>query len=181
MPIRAQGFQRLEQKRRIMSRALACFHTLTGAAIMLCCGPTPAGPSTDKCSDLSKLTLTHAENTLAETAAAGAFVSPSREALDSESRVFSRMPAFCRVAAALHPTTDSDIRVEVWMPVFGWNGTFQGQGNGGFAGSIDYVAMAIAISAGYATAGTDTGHSGGDTDATWALGHPEKVVDYGYP
>jgi feruloyl esterase len=43
---------------------------------------------------------------------------------------------------------------------------------------IGYPALGAAIKRGYATAGTDTGHSGGD--AVWALGHPEKVVDFGY-
>src|SRR5437868_14724888 len=65
-------------------------------------------------------------------------------------------------------------------PVSGWSGKFQGQGNGGFAGQMDYRGMAAALSRGYATAATDTGHSGNATDATWALGHPEKIVDFGY-
>jgi feruloyl esterase len=38
--------------------------------------------------------------------------------------------------------------------------------------------MAAAVKLGYATAGTDTGHTG--NDASWALGHPEKVVDFGW-
>jgi len=33
---------------------------------------------------------------------------------------------------------------------------------------------------GYAMAATDGGHSGEATYASWALGHPEKVADYGY-
>jgi feruloyl esterase len=64
------------------------------------------------------------------------------------------------------------------MPASGWNGKYQGQGNGGFAGMIGYPGLGAAIKRGYATAGTDTGHSGGD--AAWALGHPEKVIDFGY-
>jgi feruloyl esterase len=88
------------------------------------------------------------------------------------------LPAFCRVAATLNPSTDSDIRIEVWFPVEAWNGKYRGQGNGGFAGSIAFDAMAAAVKLGYATAGTDAGHTG--NDATWALGHPEKVVDFGW-
>ena len=56
----------------------------------------------------------------------------------------------------------------------------QGRGNGGFAGEIDDFSLAIALHEGYATAGTDTGHAAGGTDARWALGHPEKVTDFGY-
>jgi feruloyl esterase len=38
--------------------------------------------------------------------------------------------------------------------------------------------MSAALSRGYATASTDTGHTGGG--AAWALGHPEKVIDFGW-
>ena len=66
------------------------------------------------------------------------------------------------------------------MPTSGWNGKFEGVGNGGFAGAISYAGLAAAVARGYATASTDTGHRAGGTDAGWALGHPEKVVDFGY-
>ena len=66
------------------------------------------------------------------------------------------------------------------MPVKGWNGKFRGVGNGGFAGSIDYEGPAVALMQGYASGATDTGHSGNGGDASWALGHPEKVIDFGY-
>src|SRR3954454_1616128 len=29
---------------------------------------------------------------------------------------FRHLPAFCRVAATLRPTSDSEIRVEIWLP-----------------------------------------------------------------
>jgi feruloyl esterase len=91
---------------------------------------------------------------------------------------YKDVPAFCRVVAEVSPTADSAIKLEVWMPASGWNGKYQGQGNGGFAGMIGYPALGAAIKRGYAAAGTDTGHAGGD--AAWALGHPEKVIDFGY-
>ena len=94
--------------------------------------------------------------------------------------VFKSLPAFCRVEVTGKPSADSDIKIEVWMPASGWNGRFQGQGNGGFAGDIAYVNMAMAVLHGYATAGTNTGHTGQATDASWALGRPEKITDYGY-
>jgi feruloyl esterase len=86
------------------------------------------------------------------------------------------------VAGVIKPTSDSEIKFEVWMPTANWNGKFQGIGNGGFAGSISYAGaaggLAGALARGYATASTDTGHSGGN--AEWALGHPEKIADYGH-
>ena len=88
------------------------------------------------------------------------------------------LPAFCRVAATLKPTSDSDIKIEVWMPASGWNGKFQAVGNGAFSGAIAYPAMATALARGYATGSTDTGHDGGS--ASFALGHPEKVIDFGW-
>jgi feruloyl esterase len=66
------------------------------------------------------------------------------------------------------------------MPASGWNGRFQGIGNGGFAGSIGHEPMLNAVAHGYATAATDTGHQAGFTDAGWAREHPEKIVDFGY-
>ena len=85
---------------------------------------------------------------------------------------------FCRVALVLRPSSDSEIHVEVWLPETGWNGRFQAVGNGAFNGAINYAAMAAALRRGYATASTDTGHVGGG--AAWALGHPDKVIDFGW-
>src|SRR5207302_733253 len=78
------------------------------------------------------------------------------------------------------PSKDSDIKIEVWMPLAGWNGKYQALGNGGFAGMIGYPGMAGAVSRGYAAASTDTGHAGAGTDSSWGLGHPEKVIDFGF-
>jgi len=88
------------------------------------------------------------------------------------------LPPYCQVAATLKPSSDSDIKIEIWLPAADWNGKYQAVGNGGWAGSISYDAMAQALAHGYATSSTDTGHSGGG--ASFALGHPEKVIDYAY-
>ena len=85
----------------------------------------------------------------------------------------------CRVAVTAKPTPDSDIRIEVWLPVKN-NGKFLQIGNGGFAGQIPMRVMMLGVSGGYIVAGTDDGHQSADgTDASWALGHPEKLVDFG--
>ncbi len=82
------------------------------------------------------------------------------------------LPAFCRVTAVATPTADSVIKFEVWIPAAEvWNGKFQGVGNNGFQGAIAYEAMASALRRGYATASTDTGHTGGDL--MFGDGHPE--------
>src|SRR5712692_2468422 len=88
------------------------------------------------------------------------------------------LPARCRVAAMLKPSSDSEIEMEVWLPAENWNGKFEAVGNGGWAGIISYPALAAALNEGYATASTDTGHKGGN--ANFAISHPEKVVDFAY-
>jgi feruloyl esterase len=64
------------------------------------------------------------------------------------------------------------------MPASGWNGKFQAVGNGAFNGNINYGAMMTALARGYAVSSTDTGHTG--SGANWALGHPEKTIDFGW-
>ena len=113
----------------------------------------------------------------AESVQAGGFTPPG-PANASAAGAFKTLPAFCRVTARLTPTPDSDIRVEVWLPRSGWNRKLQAAGNGGLGGTIPYPALAAAVKAGYAAAGTDTGHVGGNAD--FVAGHPEKLVDFAY-
>ncbi len=88
---------------------------------------------------------------------------------------------FCRIQGSIKPSSDSDIAFEVWLPPqAAWNSKYEGVGNGGFAGSLIYPSMDWALEAGYAVSGTTTGHSGASLDAGWALGHPEKIVDFGW-
>ena len=125
------------------------------------------------CEKLADLKLANTTITAAQPVAPGAFTPATGSATP-----FKELPAFCRVTGVIKPTSDSDIKFEVWMPSTGWNGKFQGIGNGGFAGTITQSALAAAVARGYAAASTDTGHT--TTDASWALGHPEKIVDYGH-
>jgi feruloyl esterase len=144
-----------------------------------------AQPAANSCEALAKLTLPQAKITSAQSVAAGALTLPglggSAQAA-AASAFFKSLPGFCRIAVDSTPTSDSDIKIEVWLPASNWNGKFQGQGNGGFAGSIDFRSMGVAIGQGYATASTDTGHTAtlGGPGAAWALGHPEKITDFGY-
>jgi len=91
------------------------------------------------------------------------------------------IPAHCQLQIVLKPSSDSLINMEIWLPPADkWNGKFMGVGNGGFAGSIQGLAndMPQALRLGYATAGTDTGHQ--EAGGAWAIGHPEKMIDFGY-
>ena len=92
------------------------------------------------------------------------------------------IPQHCRVKLTLKPTSDSNIYSELWMPTENWNGKLLVVGNGGFAGSIQgYGDMQVALRLGYATAATDTGHNVNDgPNGMFALGHPEKIVDFAY-
>ena len=82
------------------------------------------------------------------------------------------IPNICRVAGTITPA----IRFEVWLPE-AYNGRFQAVGGGGLAGNISYPAMATAVSDGFASASTDTGHRANDSE--W-LGDPGRRRDYGY-
>jgi Tannase and feruloyl esterase len=130
------------------------------------------------CASLRQLVLSNVTVTAAQPVAAGMFTPPNLKPDEKVPAIFQSVPEFCRVTATLTPTADSDIKLEVWLPARDWNGKFKGVDNGGFAGYINYGAVAAAVRDGYAAASTDTGHSTGGAD--WALGHPEKVVDYGY-
>ena len=159
------------------------------------------------CENLASFALPHAKIDSAQMVAAGEFVQPAARggarggggtgqappgpvqgAADGrgggggrgggQANAFAKLPAFCRVTATLTPNSDSDIKTEIWLPASGWNGKFQAVGNGGWAGTIPYPAIAAAVAAGYAGAGTDTGHVGGNAD--FALGHPEKLIDFAY-
>ena len=88
---------------------------------------------------------------------------------------FGTLPAFCRVTATLKPSPSSDIRMELWMPIAGWNGNFRGTSPNGLGGVINYNAMGVGVTDGFAVASTDTGHQGGDT--AW-MRDPEKLTDF---
>jgi feruloyl esterase len=129
------------------------------------------------CDQLKSLRLPDTTITMAENVAAGDFRPNGAAAQGKQQAPALQVPAFCRVAATLKPTADSSVDIEVWLPE-NWNGKYQAVGGGGWAGIISYPAMATAIAEGYATSSTDTGHKGGD--ATFAPGHPEKVIDFAY-
>ncbi len=133
------------------------------------------------CDSLSSLKLPKATITLVQTVAAGSFTAPARGGQPGgRGQSFTDLPEFCRVQVTLTPSSDSDIKMELWMPPPSrWNGKLRGTGNGGLGGGagVNAGALANGVRRGYATAGNNTGHEG---DSSYALTHPEKIKDFGY-
>jgi len=173
-------------------------HHLVGAALsfaFVAIASTPAMAT--PCTNLLSLNLEHTTITSATDVTGGSFTPPG-------STPITGLPAFCRVAATLTPTSDSQIRIEVWLPETTWNGRFLGTGGGGFQGIISYNELASGIIAGFASSNSDlgTGVSGcsplfcgsdgnkgnvlaidfGDpaTPSTGLFGHPERIKDFGF-
>jgi feruloyl esterase len=136
---------------------------------------TPAGAAA--CMSLSRLRLPDTTITAAQPVAAGPYTAPDTgEVLN--------LPAHCRIAATLTPTSDSSIKIEVWMPYSAWNGRYLGTGNGGIGGRIVYGSLsglAYWLALNYAVANTDMGTSLAVTDPAGALAlidHPEQQIDF---
>lgn len=180
---------------RCLAAAVLCTLLLSMTAFSQVAAPVVS------CESLAKLALPDTIITMAQAVGAGEFKMPESKMpspppgpaakppgasiwspkVDSKS-----LPGFCRVAATLKPSSDSDIKIEVWLPLSGWNGKFLGVGGGGTAGSIVYAGVPLgltdALRLGYAAANTDAGHDasvdGGSL--SFVLGHPEKLIDYAY-
>jgi feruloyl esterase len=169
-----------------------------GLVALVAIGTTPAMAS--PCTNLQSLQLEHTTITSATDNTTGAFVVPG----SNPPSTLTGLPAFCRVTATLTPSSDSAIKIEVWLPEITWNGRFLGTGGGGFQGVITYTELASGIQAGFAATNSDlgTGVSGcsplycgsdgnmgnplaidfGDPAAptTGLFGHPERIKDFGY-
>jgi feruloyl esterase len=163
------------------------------AAVALTGTPAMATP----CTNLLTLQLEQTTITLATDITNGTFIDPDTNKL-------TPLPAFCRVKAALTPSADSLINIEVWLPETTWNGRFLGTGSGGYGGIFDYGALTYHLSQGYAVANTGLGTgasgcvplycgsagnmgnalaiAGGDPPypTLGLFGHPERIKDFGY-
>ena len=152
-------------RRVLTGAALAGVAAAASVLAMAASGGTP-------CANLAALTIPNVTIKSATLVGPGAFTPPG-------SQTSMTLPAFCRVEATARPTSDSDIKFEVWIPpAEAWNGKFEGVGNGGYSGAIGYAALATALRRGYATASTDTGHAG--DDMKFGQGHPEKIADWAW-
>ena len=136
-------------------------HLLAAGAALALGAPFVAHAETG-CADLAQAKLSHAEVTAAKS-------------------VPIKGGQACQLSVTSRPTADSEIKIEVLIPIgAAWNGKFVQVGNGGLAGSIPVAQIKQRADEGYASAGTDDGHGGNGRTAIWALGHPEKVKDFGW-
>ena len=148
------------------------------AAALLLAASAGSAVAQQACADLMDLELPYTTITSAATAAAGAIPQPA--IFGNTEPVIA--PERCEVHAVTRPTKDSEIRIELWLPLSGWNGKYLQIGNGGWAGSINRTGLIGPLQRGYAVAATDNGHvsEGLVPGATWAIGHPEKLIDFGH-
>src|SRR5947207_9095696 len=109
-----------ETRRTVMGRS----SYLAIAMIFLGAGTAAADTCSDLMTNASLTALPHLAITSAATVS-GTFTPPGG------GMPIQGLPSFCRVTATLKPSPASDIKIEIWMPANGWNGKFEGVGNGG--------------------------------------------------
>jgi hypothetical protein len=148
--------------------AVAPLSVALAAAAVACYA---SGSAAATCSDLLGVSLPNTSITFAQSYASGATVVGTTKA----------PVGLCRVAGTIKPGARSNVHFEVWIPTDGtWNGKYQQVGNGGFAGSIQFAAIANATSRGYAAASTDDGTAGPPAGAPAFIGNDDVLLDYGY-
>lgn len=149
------------------------------SAIAVATVALPASPlfAQQSCESLTGLALARATVTSATTVAAGPSTAPAGPGGGGNAAAI--VPAHCEVKGTIRPSKDSEIKFALWLPAAAWNGKYRQEGNGGWAGAIPYRSLIDPLTRGYAVAATDDGHEGG-AGAAWAIGHPEKLVDFGY-
>lgn len=139
-------------------------------AVLAVC-PVVAQQSTplNRCEDVARVNLPGITIRLAAAVPAGPF-SPNTAPPQ-------QVPVFCRVIGVMRP----ELGFELWLPPrTSWNRKYMAVGNGGLAGNIVFNSMYEPLNRGYAVSSTDTGHTGVNTnDGTWALGHMDRVINYG--
>ena len=136
-----------------------------------------AGLSAAPCDAMKAVSLPGTTITVAELVPAGPCTSRPRPATDGTTGAHAAC-ALPHRGDVFSPSADSQIEMELWLPIDAWNGKFQAVGNGGWAGAISFDQMAVALQRGYATASNDTGHKGEGTQ--FLIGHPERVIDFAY-
>ncbi len=145
---------------------------LAGALLGATMLAAPRARAAGDCEALARLALPGARIEAATSVAPGSYTPPGATA------AVDGLPGFCRVHGLAAPVPGSRIGFELWLPLQGWNGKLEMFGNGGYASAIEYANMGAQLVRGYATLGTDTGHTG--TDPDFAVGHPEAIIDWGY-
>src|SRR4026208_923272 len=83
------------------------------------------------CESLASLALRDTTITSTQVVPPGQFTPTGEPRQRKAANVYKDLPEFCRVAATLKPSSDSDIKVEFWLPTSTWNHKLQSVGNGG--------------------------------------------------
>ena len=153
-------------------------HPCCGALVAFVLLVMPYAAAAAPCDRLTSMTVKNGSVTAAQIVAAGTFAPPAgRAGGRGGANPFAALGEFCRIAITLRPAAHSNITAELWLPSSGWNRKLQVVGNGGFAGTISYPAMATALAAGYAAASTDTGHTGPSSNT---FANEDVLVDFAY-
>src|SRR6516164_3764894 len=123
--------------------------TLRNIGLTIICGVSILAQTPDprSCERLKSLALANTTISAAEIVPAGPFTLTRRGANSAASL---DLPAYCRVAATIKPTADSDIEIVLWMPVSEWNRKLLAIGNGGWAGGINTLSLAFGLREHYA-------------------------------
>jgi feruloyl esterase len=166
----------LSQKFRVLSLCTIIFGVSSAVAL------AQSAQRESQCEALKNLKLDHATIVTAQwqetgTVQVSSGVPPKTENIPARRR--------CEVTAVSRPTSDSEITFTLWMPApEDWNGKYLQVGNGGWAGTISPEGLIGPLWKGYAVSATDDGHKSANPleglTPNWAVGHPEKVIDFGY-
>ena len=156
---------------RRASPTCKAFCLAIAALLVSYCAYASSIDSATRCQAISQMNIEGVKITAASSVENGSFTPPGA------SSAIANLPPFCRVAATLQPTPESNIKIELWMPEKNWNGRFLGTGNGGGAGKLSYRSLALGMRRGFAIANTDMGTS---PNANAVVGHPERWADFGY-
>lgn len=134
----------------------------------------PPFAATAECAALKNMNIADTTIVSAEQIPAGSYTPPGGKV------PFDNLPEFCRLTAKVAPVTGSSIGIEVWLPTKAWNGRYQQVGTHGVGGVIYWSEMAPQLRRGFATGATDTGHLASEGLSSWAIGKPERLVDYAF-
>jgi Tannase and feruloyl esterase len=164
---------RAEPRRSYVLRYKKTLGLLVEAILILL--PIVAGAQ-ENCKDLRSFTFPNTTITDVASMPGGAYV-----AQDAWHLAFNDLPPWCQVTAKIRPTPDSDINVQVWLPIQRYNSRYLGAGNGGYGGSHFQSELAQGVANGFATSTTDMGTSPSDgVNADNLVGHREKWSDFGW-
>jgi hypothetical protein len=156
------------------------------ATAIAAAGADPAGSiAAADCATLAgSLRLPDVTVDLAQADTSGKFTVPPGQ--QGAGMTIPGLPPFCEVSLTqANPPATDQIHIEVWLPLTTWNGRFEGVGGGGYSCGIMYEELASALQSGYAAASTDCGHSGSQSDGSFAL-NPDRtlnwplIVDFAY-